>query len=140
LEFDGASKGNPGPAGAGAVLRFKDQSKFVLPLRLSEGVGMATNNVAEYRSLILGLKYALNIGIKHICVKGDLKLVCMQVQGLWKINHEHLAVLCREARDLKDKFMSFQINHVLREFNSDADAQANLGINLMDGYIQEEWK
>ncbi|GAV81154.1 RVT_3 domain-containing protein [Cephalotus follicularis] len=103
LEFDGASKGNPGPAGAGAVLRFKDQSK-----------GMATNNLAEYLSLILGLKYALNIGIKHICIKGDLKLVCMQVQGLWKINQEHLAVLCREARDLKDLFMSFQINHVLR--------------------------
>ncbi|GAV92630.1 LOW QUALITY PROTEIN: RNase_H domain-containing protein, partial [Cephalotus follicularis] len=74
LEFDGASKGNPRPAGA-AVLLCKDHSKA---LQLSEGVSMATNNVAEY-SLIVGLKYALNIWIKHICVKGDSKLVYMQV-------------------------------------------------------------
>ncbi|CAL8093631.1 unnamed protein product [Prunus armeniaca] len=76
LEFDGASKGNPGLAGAGAVLRADDGS---LICKLHEGLGVRTNNVAEYRALILGLKYALKKGFTKIRVKGDSKLVCMQV-------------------------------------------------------------
>ncbi|PON75990.1 Ribonuclease H [Trema orientale] len=75
LEFDGASKGNPGPAGAGAVLRAEDGS---VVWQLREGVGIATNNVAEYRAVLLGLKQALKKGFKHIRVQGDSKLVCMQ--------------------------------------------------------------
>ncbi|PNX77515.1 hop-interacting protein thi034, partial [Trifolium pratense] len=75
LEFDGACKGNPGPAGAGAILRAEDGSKVY---RLREGVGTATNNVAEYRALILGLKQALKKGYKHIRVQGDSLLVCNQ--------------------------------------------------------------
>ncbi|KAK9194720.1 hypothetical protein WN944_005427 [Citrus x changshan-huyou] len=127
LEFDGASKGNPGQAGAGAVLRAEDGN---VVYRLREGVGIATNNVAEYRALILGLKYALQKGYKHIRVQGDSKLVCMQIQGLWKINNQNLAGLCKEAKELKEKFQSFQINHILRNLNSEADAQANMGIYL----------
>ncbi|PWA87513.1 Ribonuclease H1 [Artemisia annua] len=76
LEFDGASKGNPGQAGAGAVLRTEDGN---LICRLREGLGIATNNVAEYRAMILGLKYALSKGFTSIRVMGDSKLVCMQV-------------------------------------------------------------
>nr|GEX28052.1 ribonuclease H1 [Tanacetum cinerariifolium] len=77
LEFDGASKGNPGQAGAGAVLRTEDGN---LICRLREGLGIATNNVAEYRAMILGLKSALSKGFTSIRVMGDSKLVCMQVQ------------------------------------------------------------
>lgn len=135
LEFDGASKGNPGQAGAGAVLRAEDGS---VVYRLREGVGIATNNVAEYRALILGLKYALLKGYKHIRVQGDSKLVCMQIQGLWKINNQNLAGLCKEAKELKEKFQSFQINHILRNLNSEADAQANMGIYLKDGQVEAE--
>ncbi|KAA8530272.1 hypothetical protein F0562_004981 [Nyssa sinensis] len=135
LEFDGASKGNPGPAGAGAVLRAEDGS---LVCRLREGVGIATNNVAEYRGVILGLKYALNKGFKHICVQGDSKLVCMQIQGLWKTKNQNMADLCKLAKELVDKFVSFQIRHIERDFNSDADAQANLGVLLKNGEVQEE--
>lgn len=135
LEFDGASKGNPGQAGAGAVLRAEDGS---VVYRLREGVGIATNNVAEYRALILGLKYALQKGYKHIRVQGDSKLVCMQIQGLWKINNQNLAGLCKEAKELKEKFQSFQINHILRNLNSEADAQANMGIYLKDGQVEAE--
>ncbi|KAF5741042.1 hypothetical protein HS088_TW10G00037 [Tripterygium wilfordii] len=111
LEFDGASKGNPGPAGAGAVLRANDGSVIC---RLREGLGTATNNVAEYRAMILGLKYALKKGYQSICVQGDSKLVCMQIQGLWKVKHENLTELWKEAKKLKDTFLSFQIGHVLR--------------------------
>ncbi|XP_020206998.1 uncharacterized protein LOC109792025 isoform X2 [Cajanus cajan] len=133
LHFDGASKGNPGPAGAGAILR--DGSKVY---RLREGVGIQTNNVAEYRGLILGLKQALEKGYKQIHVQGDSLLVCSQIQGLWKVKNQNMATLCSEAKELKDKFMSFKINHVLREFNSEADVQANLAIHLRAGEVQED--
>jgi len=77
IEFDGASKGNPGKAGAGAVLRASDNSVLFY---LREGVGNATNNVAEYRALLLGLRSALDKGFKNVHVLGDSMLVCMQVQ------------------------------------------------------------
>ncbi|KAJ4978006.1 hypothetical protein NE237_008786 [Protea cynaroides] len=135
LEFDGASKGNPGLSGAGAVIRAEDGS---VVYRLREGVGIATNNVAEYRAVILGLKYALMKGFKQIRVQGDSKLVCMQVQGMWKTKNQNMSDLCKEVTKLKDKFLSFQISHVYRDFNSEADAQANLAINLRDGEVQED--
>ncbi|KAH0700694.1 hypothetical protein KY284_014909 [Solanum tuberosum] len=127
LEFDGASKGNPGLAGAGAVLRAADGS---MVFRLREGVGVATNNVAEYRGVILGLRYALEKGFKHIKVKGDSKLVCMQTQGIWKCKNQNMAELSKIVKELKDQFMSFQINHMDRESNTEADAQANLAVYL----------
>ncbi|XP_028801947.1 uncharacterized protein LOC114757120 [Neltuma alba] len=134
LEFDGASKGNPGKAGAGAILRSSDGS---LICRLREGVGVATNNAAEYRALILGMKFALQKGFTGIHIQGDSKLVCMQIDGLWKVKNESMSRLYAVAKELKDKFLSFQITHVLRNFNSEADAQANLAINLADGQVQE---
>ncbi|CAL0312960.1 unnamed protein product [Lupinus luteus] len=135
LEFDGASKGNPGKAGAGAILRASDGS---LICRLREGVGIATCNAAEYRAMILGMRCALQKGFNDIRIKGDSKLVCMQISGSWKVKNENLSTLYKVAKELKDNFLSFQINHVLRNFNSDADAQANLAINLADGQVQEE--
>ncbi|OVA11274.1 Ribonuclease H domain [Macleaya cordata] len=111
LEFDGASKGNPGVAGAGAVLRTEDGR---LLCRLREGLGTATNNVAEYRAILLGLKHALKKGYKRISLQGDSKLVCMQVQGRWKTRSDNLTALSKEAKQLKKKFLSFQIRHVLR--------------------------
>ncbi|KAL6520671.1 hypothetical protein OROMI_032231 [Orobanche minor] len=112
LEFDGASKGNPGQAGAGAVLRSDDGS---LILRLREGVGVATNNVAEYRAFILGLKCAIGRGFTSVRVRGDSKLVCMQIQGQWNVKNQNISNLVEEAKKLKDKFASFQVMHVLRE-------------------------
>ncbi|KAE8704977.1 RNase H family protein, putative isoform 2 [Hibiscus syriacus] len=135
LEFDGASKGNPGPAGAGAVLK-TDTGTVICKLR--EGLGVATCNAAEYRAVILGLKHALKKGYTHIRIRGDSKLVCMQLQGLWKVKHEHMSELHKQAMKLKDKFLSFQIDHVLRELNGEADAEANLAVKLAEGQIQEE--
>ncbi|KAH9609142.1 hypothetical protein KSS87_002368 [Heliosperma pusillum] len=98
--------------------------------KIRQGLGTATNNVAEYQAVILGLKRALEMGYTSIRVKGDSKLVCMQIQGLWKVKNQNMADLHAQATILKNKFASFQISHVLRELNSDADAQANLGVNL----------
>ncbi|KAM7464596.1 hypothetical protein LguiA_032717 [Lonicera macranthoides] len=135
IEFDGASKGNPGQAGAGVVMRADDGS---LICKLREGLGVRTNNAAEYRAMILGLRYALEKGFTRIRVLGDSKLVCMQIQGLWKVKNQNMSNLCEEAKILKDKFHSFQIAHVLRGLNSEADAQANLAVHLAEGQVQEE--
>ncbi|KAL5582492.1 hypothetical protein UlMin_014934 [Ulmus minor] len=137
LFFDGASKGNPGMAGAGAVLYAEDGTSVCY---LREGVGFATNNAAEYRAVILGLRHALKKGFKHIYVRGDSKLVVMQMQGLWKIKNPNMADLCKVAKELAAKFISFQITHVLRESNSDADVQANQAIYLKDGQVEEDCK
>ncbi|XP_019058824.1 PREDICTED: uncharacterized protein LOC104824673 [Tarenaya hassleriana] len=135
IEFDGASKGNPGLSGAAAVLRTEDGS---LICKLRQGLGIATNNAAEYHGMILGLKYAVEKGYKNIRVKGDSKLVCMQMQGLWKVKHQTLSELFKEAKELSNKCISFEISHVLREYNSDADAQANLAARLGEGQVQED--
>ncbi|KAJ3682442.1 hypothetical protein LUZ60_015015 [Juncus effusus] len=135
LEFDGASKGNPGKAGAGAIIRTQD-GKVIC--RLCEGLGVVTNNVAEYRSVILGLKYAIKKGFKRIEVKGDSNLVVMQVEGKWQCKHANMISLHKQVIELKSKFQSFKIQHVRREFNSDADHQANLAVELHEGQISED--
>ncbi|XP_020677706.1 uncharacterized protein LOC110096217 isoform X3 [Dendrobium catenatum] len=136
LEFDGASKGNPGMAGAGAVLRAEDGNVIS---RVREGLGITTNNVAEYRALILGMKYALMRGFKHIRVQGDSQLVCLQVQDLWQTKNQNMADLCREVKKLKDMFQSFSITHVRREFNAIADNLANLAVTLPAGEVCEDF-
>ncbi|CAI0421303.1 unnamed protein product [Linum tenue] len=98
--------------------------------RFSEGVGIATNNVAEYRGVLLGMKQALKKGFIDISVQGDSNLVCMQIQGKWKLKNPNIIALGNQAKELKDKFRSFEIRHVLREFNSEADALANQGVQL----------
>ncbi|CAL9087918.1 unnamed protein product [Musa acuminata var. zebrina] len=135
IEFDGASKGNPGKAGAGVILRNLDGSVIS---RLREGLGVVTNNVAEYQALLLGMKFALKKGYKKIKAQGDSKIVCMQVEDLWKTKNATMAALCQEAKALKESFLSFHVNHVKREFNSDADAQANLAVDLPTGEVTEE--
>lgn len=135
LHFDGASKGNPGKSGAGAVLMTEDGRVIS---RLREGLGVATNNVAEYRGLILGLKYAIRHGFKRIKVYGDSQLVCYQVKGTWQAKKENMMELCKEVRKLQENFVSFEVNHVRREWNAEADRQANIGLTLGSGAVSEE--
>ncbi|CAN6809271.1 unnamed protein product [Brassica oleracea] len=132
IEFDGASRGNPGRAGAGAVLRASDNTVLFY---LREGLGFATNNVAEYRALILGLECALSKGFRNVRVQGDSMLVCMQqVQGAWRVQDPKMAQLCGQAKELMRQFSSFHIQH---ELNSEADAQANHAINLAENETEE---
>ncbi|XP_062230464.1 uncharacterized protein LOC133928245 isoform X3 [Phragmites australis] len=135
LEFDGACKGNPGRSGAGAIIRRLDGSVIA---QLREGLGITTNNAAEYRALILGLKYASKKGFKYIRAQGDSKLVCNQVQDLWRARNDNMADLCKKVKELKGMFHLFQINHVLREFNADADVQANFAVELPVGEVREQ--
>ncbi|KAK8951266.1 hypothetical protein KSP39_PZI004429 [Platanthera zijinensis] len=135
LEFDGASKGNPGKAGAAAVLR-KGEGCMVSCIR--EGLGTATSNVAEYRALILGMNYALKKGFKHIQVQGDSQLICMQVQDRWQIKNQNMAALHKEVKRLKEMFQSFSIIHVKRRFNAMADTLASAAVTLPDGKVCED--
>lgn len=135
IHFDGASKGNPGKSGAGAVLMTEDGRVIS---RLREGLGVATNNVAEYRGLILGLKYAIKHGFKRIKVYGDSQLVCYQVKGTWQAKKENMMELCKEVRKLQENFISFEVNHVRREWNAEADRQANIALTLASGAVSEE--
>ncbi|KAL5582494.1 hypothetical protein UlMin_014936 [Ulmus minor] len=135
LCFYGVSSENHGRAGAGAVLRSIEMSRIC---NLREGVGIAIKIVAEYRAVILGLRHALKKGIEHILVQGDSKLVVMQMQGLWKPRNQNVADLCKVAKELMEKFISFQISHIIREHNFEAEAQAIKAINLMDGQVEEE--
>jgi probable phosphoglycerate mutase len=126
LFADGAAKGNPGPAGAGAVL-FGDGGEVLAELH--KALGRATNNVAEYEALILGLEEARRRGIERLDVRMDSLLVVRQMQGLWKIKHPGLKPLALRAGALLAGFPQRTIEHVPREENSHADRLANLAVD-----------
>ncbi|GFR43359.1 hypothetical protein Agub_g4430 [Astrephomene gubernaculifera] len=129
LEFDGASRGNPGKAGCGAVLRRLDTGDVVCRLRKYMGSN-STNNEAEYTALLEGLKMARRLGVTRLQAQGDSKLVVQQVQGRWAINKDHLRALCDQVKQETRHFQDFNIRHVLRHLNGDADKLSNDAIDL----------
>lgn len=126
LYFDGCSKGNPGRAGAGAVLHDDTGSEVFAE---SVFVGhRATNNEAEYTGLILGLTEVLKLGITtELLVRGDSQLVIRQMQGKYKVNSPRLAPLHQSATELASQFAKIEFEHVYRESNKRADALSNRG-------------
>ena len=126
LNVDGGSRGNPGPAGAGALIRSKDGNILA---EEHEFIGNATNNVAEYRALLLGLDKALEIGIDDIEIVNDSELVARQIRGEYKVKHVDLKPLFYESLAKLERFKSWSIRNVPRDENSDADALANQAID-----------
>jgi ribonuclease HI/probable phosphoglycerate mutase len=126
LYFDGCSKGNPGRAGAGAVLYDAQEAEVFAE---SVFVGFhATNNEAEYTGLILGLTEALKRGIiTELLVRGDSQLIVRQMQGKYKVNSPKLAPLHKCATTLASKFAKIDYEHVYRDKNQRADALSNVG-------------
>jgi probable phosphoglycerate mutase len=122
VEADGGSRGNPGPAGYGAVVVSDDGE--VLAERAA-GIGSATNNVAEYSGLIAGLQAALELGATTVDVRMDSKLVVEQVSGRWQVKHPGLRPLAREAVDLLARFDSWTASWIPRDKNKHADRLAN---------------
>lgn len=128
LCIDGASKGNPGPAGIGALLTTPDGETVC---EIGESIGHATNNVAEYRALIRGLEEAKTRGAARVVVQTDSQLLARQVEGRYKINAPHLRALREEAVALCRLFPGgVTLTHVLRAGNARADALANQGARL----------
>lgn len=126
LFTDGASRGNPGHAGAGAVL-FNDDGRELG--RLSSYLGICTNNVAEYRALLAGLEKAKRCGCSRVALFLDSELVVRQLQGRYKVKHEQLQPLYQKARFLLAGLTDWSVAHVPRADNAIADALANEGID-----------
>lgn len=126
LYADGAARGNPGPAGSGAALVAPDGSVIA---ELTRFLGHATNNVAEYTALIIGLEAAARLGIDHLDIRMDSLLVVQQMKGLWRIKHPGLKPLALRAGTLLAGFPSRTIEHIPRERNGIADALANRAID-----------
>ena len=123
IEADGGSRGNPGPAGYGAVVRSKDDSSVLAESK--RAIGIATNNVAEYRGLIAGLDDAASLGATEVEVFMDSKLVVEQMSGRWKVKHPDLAELHGQARVLASRFDRISYTWIPRARNSHADRLAN---------------
>ena len=122
VNVDGGSRGNPGPAAVAAVATEPDGE--VLAER-SERIGKATNNVAEYRALLLGIELARELGADEVELVGDSQLIVRQVQGEYKVKQEHLRPLRDEVMRALDGFGSWSIRHVKRGENERADELLN---------------
>ncbi|MFL5908934.1 MAG: reverse transcriptase-like protein [Solirubrobacterales bacterium] len=122
VNVDGGSRGNPGPAAVAAVAT--DPSGEVLAER-SEAIGKATNNVAEYRALLLGIDLARELGADEVELVGDSQLIVEQVRGNYKVKQEHLRPLHARVGKELDGLGSWSIRHVKRDENARADELLN---------------
>ena len=124
LFTDGAAKGNPGPAGIGIWM----ECNGVAIQEIGEYIGETTNNAAEYKALIRGLKLAQELGVARVDAFSDSELMVRQLNGIYRVKTPALKPLYDEARKLGRSFDAFQIQHVPRSENHEADRLANLGI------------
>ena len=131
VEADGGSRGNPGPAGSGAVVRDGETGELVA--EQSVGLGETTNNVAEYQGLISGLRAAQENGATSAHVRMDSKLVVEQMSGRWKVKHANLQPLAREAAGLVRALGEVTFELIPRKENSHADRLANAAMDEQAG-------
>jgi ribonuclease HI len=118
---DGGSRGNPGPAGYGVRIEQEDGSA----VELKDSIGIATNNVAEYRGLIAALEWAVANGISRLHVRADSDLLVKQMRGEYRVKSPGLHPLFEQARALARTIGHVTFEHVRRELNEDADRLAN---------------
>jgi probable phosphoglycerate mutase len=129
VEADGGSRGNPGPAGYGALVR--DPATGDVLAERSEFLGVTTNNVAEYSGLIAGLEAAAELGAQAVEVRMDSKLVVEQMSGRWKIKHANMRPLALQAQRLACQFARISYTWIPRAQNSAADQLANQAMDAM---------
>ena len=127
VNVDGGARGNPGPAAIGAVVQGPDGE--VLEER-GERIGKATNNVAEYRALLLGIGRAAELGASELELVGDSELIVRQVKGEYKVKDATMRELHGEVMRALRPFDSWSIRHVRRELNTEADRLVN---QVLDG-------
>src|SRR5688500_17259405 len=118
LEFDGGSRGNPGPAGIGVVVRAADGTPVVT---LGKFIGRATNNVAEYRALITAMREAQRLGATSVVIRGDSELIIKQMTGVYRVKSPDMRVLYEEAQQVIRNFKAAKFQHNLRHKNELAD-------------------
>lgn len=128
IEADGGSRGNPGPAAYGCVIREGSSGRVIA--ERADYLGIATNNVAEYTGLLIGLRVCAELGDVRIDVRMDSKLVVEQMTGRWKIKHEHMRTLAMQARTAIDPAL-VRYAWVPRERNRDADRLVNESLDAV---------
>lgn len=133
--IDGGSRGNPGPASYGVVIR---DGRGEIVAKLKKYIGRATNNVAEYYGLIAALDYAQSEGVRALRIESDSELLVRQMLGHYKVKSADLRPLFERARKMAQTFESFRIAHVYREQNSEADALANEALDETAGRAKPE--
>lgn len=129
VNVDGGARGNPGPAAIAAVLATADGEVFE---EIGETIGQATNNVAEYRALLLGIERARALGAAELDLVGDSELVVRQVKGEYKVKDAGLRELHSQVRAALANFERWSIRHVRREHNAVADRLVN---EALDGTL-----
>jgi ribonuclease HI len=125
IHTDGVSRGNPGRAAIGAIIR---DEKGGLVASISQSIGRATNNQAEYRAIIAALEEALPLGAANIELNSDSELVVKQVKGQYRVRKEDLRPLYQRVKQLQSSLKGFKIKHVPRQQNREADKLANAAL------------
>jgi len=128
VHVDGGARGNPGPAAIAAVVSDSDGGTLI---ETSEAIGRATNNVAEYRALLLGIERALELGATELDLVGDSELVVKQVQGKYKVKDAGLKPLHAAVRKRLEGVGEWSIRHVRRERNAEADRLVNEALDAV---------
>ncbi len=126
LQFDGGSRGNPGPAGIGVTI---DDSDGTPLYELAEFLGRCTNNVAEYTALLRGLSAAMTMGATKVQVKSDSELLVRQINGQYKVKSPDLKPLFQKAIALMGEIGDVSVGHTYREGNKRPDELANLAMD-----------
>jgi ribonuclease HI len=130
IYVDGASRGNPGPAAVGVVI--KDEKGATI-LNVSSSIGRATNNQAEYSALIVALQEARKLGAEQVYINTDSQLMSEQINGNYRVRNTHIRPLFEKAMQLLTAFQYYSIDHIPRYLNSEADALANEAFNKLKG-------
>jgi len=123
---DGASQGNPGPAAIGATIKDK-QGKLIG--RISQRIGQATNNQAEYRAIIAALEEATRLGAKQVKINSDSQLVVRQINGEYRVKKATLKPLHQRVKKLLSSLDGFTITYIPRQQNQEADKLANMALS-----------
>jgi len=126
IHTDGASRGNPGRAAIGAIIR---DEKGALVATISQSIGKTTCNQAEYRAIIAALEKALSLGAGSVELNSDSELVVKQIKGQYRVKKDTLRPLYEKAMQLKSRLEGFRIKHVPRQRNREADKLANAALD-----------
>jgi ribonuclease HI len=126
---DGGARGNPGPAAIGAVVLDPATEPPTRLATVSERIGVATNNVAEYRALVAGLEAAREFPAHRLRVRADSQLLVRQLEGRYRVKQAHLRQYFDRARELLGEYEDVEVRHVPREQNVEADALVNAALD-----------
>lgn len=130
--IDGGARGNPGPAGYGVSIQSPDG---VVLDELHGALGIATNNIAEYKGLLAALQWALDHDARRVQIRADSELLVKQMRGEYKVKNPGLQALCARARLLVAQLDDVRFEHVRRELNTEADRLSNVGMDEAEAQL-----